>query len=464
MRVNRFASLALLLTTAVCIQSRAQYVNLNISAQAGYDNTISTSSVDANGNPNFLSGAATTLTISGSPTPLVLMIAGVYEVLNTSATLTLSTAGEYFIYAVQDLSNTTLGNMDFGSTTLPPVYQYVAPPCSTTASPQIWFDLSTNLMKTCVSGGSFTAQPLIVIGVADVNSGLVIDQVLCEPYRLNPYRRVELFGTGVDGSIVTGATIDGWKQLASLYLSGTTTLTPSQWIATAQTPGLILFSQNPVMILNGAKVSGDGLGITGLTGSTGIGSLGGNGGCGGAGGGGGGSASGNGGGLGGGRTSWLAPWSPTGAGSAGVGGGSSTAGGPGQPETISATTPIFPNEREIMSILCIGAAGAGGGGDGTNTGGAGGNGGGIVIIRAPSILIGSGSSVTANGTAGGGNTVGNIGGGGGGGGGTAILQAFFVNQNGTFLASGGAHGNGHGGTSKAGGAGGAGLFASVKLQ
>ncbi len=205
MGANRYASLALLsLAIATSMLSNAQNLNLNISAQAGYDNTIITSLSDSNGNPSFLvplSGVS--LQINGGsscgmpsqPCPLALMIAGQYQVLNSAVTITLPmTAGEYFIYAKQDLVNSNLMSTDFGSTNLAPVYQYTAPACSTsTTNLQIWFDLSANLMKTCESPSiTFAAQPLIVIGVADVNSSMVIDQVLCEPYRLNPYRRVEL--------------------------------------------------------------------------------------------------------------------------------------------------------------------------------------------------------------------------------------------------------------------------------
>lgn len=110
MRANRCAALVLLLLAIITsIHSKAQNLNLNISAQAGYDNTIITSLVDSNGNPLFLSGSGTsTLTISGNTTPLVSMIAGVYQQLTTSVGLGVSNSSGFpqlqFVYALQDLS------------------------------------------------------------------------------------------------------------------------------------------------------------------------------------------------------------------------------------------------------------------------------------------------------------------------------------------------------------------------
>ena len=479
MKLRALPRMATISLIAACPYLHAQHANLNISAQAGYDNTIITSDVDGNGNPNFLgtSVSNTVLPINGGNTcssplqscPLAMMIAGQYQVLNTNITITLpSTAGEYFIYAVQDLTNANMVQPpDFGSTNIPPLYQYGVPTCSSaagTSNPHIWFDLSTNLMKTCtVASGSFSAQPLIVIGVADVNGSGHIDQSLCEPYRLNPYRRVELFGAGSDGTITSatsGSPVDGWKQLNQLYLSGSQTLTHSSWTTTEPTPGLVLFSQNPMMILNGATVTASGLGRVSVPGNAaGTAPAGGNGGCAGGGGGGGGSTA-HAGGQGGSRFAWSASF---GAGAGTAGSTSPAAGGNGGYETISTSTPVYPNLREVMPIACVGASGGAGGGDGTNAGGSGGAGGGVILLRAPSILVDSASSVLANGSNGGTGAGGTAAGGGGGGGGTAVLQGIFTNQGGTFQANGGLVGSGVG-TGKAGGSGGNGLAITVKLQ
>jgi hypothetical protein len=471
--------LVLLLTIAPGIQSWAQNLNLNISAQAGYDNTIITSSVDSNGAPNFLvvPSSSLTLPINGGNTcgsqacPLVMMIAGQYQVLNTNISITLpNVTGEYFIYVKQDLTNLALINTDFGSTNLTPVYQYTPPACSTSSSPEIWFDLSTDLMKTCVSSGSFIVQPLIVIGVADVNATPVIDQVLCEPYRLNPYRRVELFGTGVTGAqqLVSGTTtVDGWQQYTVLEVNGgTTILQPTGWTVTNPSVGLIIFSQNPVLIINGASVNANGKGAPGGAGGAAgaFGSAGSAGGCA-AGGGGGGytSASNMNGGNGGSRVSWGALSTPIGGGAGGT--SSSHTGGIGQAETTQGS----PDAREIMALACIGGGGGGGAGDSTHGGGAGAAGGGAIIIRAPSILVDSTSLVTAGGTRGSNGTGGGTStaaGGGGGGGGTALLQGIFVtvSAGGRLQAGGGGAGSGASGGGNNGGSGGAGLFLAVQLQ
>jgi hypothetical protein len=457
--------LALLsLAIATSMLCNAQNLNLNISAQAGYDNTIITSFVDSNGNPLFLSGGGTsTLTISGATTPLVLMIAGVYQQLITSPGLAVTNGSGspqlQFVYVLQDIASPTLLSTDFATTTFAPIYSYIAP---TGATGQFWFDLSTNLMKSW-NGSMFVATPAVFIGVIDVAAtGNLIDAVLCEPYRLNPYRRVELFGTGVNGAqkyvnagMVTAA--DGWQQYSVFEAYGPTTVVqPPAWTAAAPTTGLIIFSQNPVLVLLGASINANTKGAPGGTGGTGLGNSGQMGGCAGAGGGGGFDSAGlgTGGGNGGGRSSWAAEGSFIGA---GVGGSSVTPTGTrGQNATIQGS----PDAREVMPLACMGAGGGAGAGDSTHNGGAGGSGGGVIIIRAPSILLDSTPSIVTAGGQKGVNGSGSSAGGGGGGGGTAVLQGIFVNQNGTLQAGGG--GAGTGGNS--GGGGGAGFFITVKLQ
>jgi hypothetical protein len=154
----------ILLVLVVCGELTAQTVTLNIPAQAGYDNTVITSFVDGNGNPIFLSGSGSTLTIKATTTPLTLMIAGTYQQLISDTALNVSNSSGasqvQFVYAKQDLSNATLQLADFGTTALPPVYSYSAPTGSTG---QFWFDLSTNLMKSW-NGSSFVATPAVFLG------------------------------------------------------------------------------------------------------------------------------------------------------------------------------------------------------------------------------------------------------------------------------------------------------------
>lgn len=175
------------------------------------DSAICSSSVDGNGNPNFLGTAGTTaLPINGGTTSLVMFIAGVYQVLNTNVTLTLpSTTGQYWIIAKQD-TNQTMVAADFVASATPPVYDKVAPTCPTnpqgiavsSTNPAFWFDLSTNLSKLCTSnGGAYSASPSMSIGKTDVTgcASCSIDAVIVEPFRLNPARRYQLFSNGSGG-------------------------------------------------------------------------------------------------------------------------------------------------------------------------------------------------------------------------------------------------------------------------
>ena len=208
-----------------------------------FDNAIITSSVDGNGNPSFFSASGSTLTIKGTTTPLTMMIAGQYQQLTSDTTLTVSSGASQvqYVYVAQDLSNSTLQQADFALSTLIPVYLYTAP--SSPTSGQFWFDLSTNLMKK-YNGTTWIATAAIFLGEIDVTATLTIDATLCEPYRLNPYRRYEFFGNGSDPSINTTTAIDGLKQVPVLTMNGTSLTQNAQWTSSTPSLGVIVYSQN----------------------------------------------------------------------------------------------------------------------------------------------------------------------------------------------------------------------------
>ncbi|HXJ93495.1 MAG TPA: hypothetical protein VMT20_11505 [Terriglobia bacterium] len=374
-------------------------------------------------------------------------------------------------------------------TNIAPVYSYAAPAgnsgstamtCSLGSNgggatcPQAWFDLSTNLMKFNTAGSTpnWVATPAIFLGVVDETGTPTVDAVLSEPYRLNPYRRYELFGDGSSGAenLTSGTptTVDGYQQYSTLTVNGSgTVLQHTQWTASNPTTGLILYSQNPVLVINSAAIKADGKGHAGVAGSTGAGGNGNIASCGGAGGGGGWGT--NNGGTGGNRLAFFS------VGNSAFGGGSAgTSGTPAGGAGLSAGTTGAPDPRWETFVNCFGGSGGADGGNTTSsaTGGASGASGGAVYLRAPSVLLDSTSFMTANGnpglqgnvTSGGTNDC--SGSGGGGGGGSAVVAVGFFTNKGTFTASGGA---GAGGTSGcavnggAGGNGGAGLAFSVKL-
>jgi len=188
------------------------------------------------------------------------------------------------------------------TSTFAPIYAYTAP--STPMSGQFWFDLSTNLMKK-YNGTTWVVTPAIFLGEIDVTTTPSIDAALCEPYRLNPYRRYEFFGNGTDPSINSTTTIDGLKQVPVLTMNGTS-LTHTQWTLSTPSLGVMVYSQNPVMVINSGHVTATGKGRTGGVAEMNAGAGGLAGGCAGAGGGGGGgSGTGNSGGTGGSRSAWT---------------------------------------------------------------------------------------------------------------------------------------------------------------
>lgn len=436
------------------------------------DNAICTSAVDASGNPAFLATAAgVALPINGGTTPLVMFINGVYQNLNTNVTLTVpSTASvQQWILAVQDTTNANMVAGDFLAMNTAPFYQYTAPTCPSpgtalsATNPSFWFDLSTNLSKTCTSnGGAYSANPSMVIGTIFVDATPKVLNILTEPYRLNPYKRFELFGTGADGVItVSGTTtIDVHKQYQSVIVLTGGTLTHTALVgANTLLTGLSLFSQSPIMVIGSGTVTATGLGHSSQAGQTGAGQGGNNsGGRGGGGGGGGGSgATSTAGGAGGNRSALWATTVSTGGGSAGA--ATPTAGG-------NATAINQPDPPQTnYSYQCSGTNGGSGAGDATNAGGASGAGGGTIFMKMPSLFVLSTASITANGNNGSAGVAGNAAGGGGGGGGCLFLNAGFLSVSGaTITVTGGTGGAKAGaGSGTAGGNGSAGVLQQNKL-
>ena len=437
-----------------------------------HDTAICTSAVDAAGNPNFLAADATpgVLDINGGTTPLVLFIGGIYQTLNSNVTFTPPTPGsndvEYFIWAKQDTADPALVAADFGVTTIAPVYQYTAPGFVSAASgtnPQIWFDLSSNTMKWNTNGisGPFAAQPSIILGAVVESHTPAILAVLCEPYRLNPYKRYEVFRDASGGAVQevsAGSVTQNGAVYASAVLVDNSTIVTSA-VNTGVSRGLSIFSQNPVILVNSGAVNVNSLGRIAASAGTGAGPAGQQAGQNAGSGGSGGAGTTNAGGAGG-----YGNWNNAPTVGTGVSGG--TPGNAGSNGYASDTSGHAPWFYGLFPAPGVGASGGGGGGDGTNNGGQGGAGGGVAVVFAPSILVLSGSSVTANGVNGGAGAGGNAGGGGGGGGGTVVLAAGFITNGagGTYTptATGGSGGAGQG-TGKSGGNGGNGTAIAVKL-
>jgi hypothetical protein len=425
------------------------------------DNQILSSSVDANGNPNFLAaGAGLTLNLNGEATPLRLIVAGQYQTLTSNVSITLTATSNQFVYLTQDLANPALVAADFGASALPPNYGYVAP--AAPATDQHWFNLSDNRMYR-YSGTAWVAVKRIFLGVART-SGAAIDGVVCEPYRLSPQKRFELFGDASDGILeVTGATtVNSYKNYRFVRIDGAALTHSSMYSAAAMAiNGLRFQSQNPVLILNGGSINVNQAGLGMPAAGTGVGaSADAAGNYVGAGGGGGGAGATNAGGTGG---APKTPVVPGGIAAGGVAGAVKTPGGNGAP----ALAARFPWPF-ALHFLGVGGAGANGGGDGTRKGGRGGFGGGSFQGFAPAWLISATSSITANGGDGAKGEDSGLannggGGGGGGGGGTVVVAGGYINNLGTISASGGTGGAGGTNDGAAGGNGGNGTALAVRL-
>jgi len=431
------------------------------------ESSLCTSAVDGSGNPSFIAqgSAGNNLTITG--TGLVVVTGGLYQVgtgTYTDAITGLTSSKFYYVYVKQDTSNATLVGADFGATQLAPVYSYITPTACTGASstnPQYWFDLTVRTWKKSTAAAcSFSAaSPTVTfLGAVWVTATPTISGVAHEPFNLSPYKRYELFGDGFDaqngGTDITkqektsGSTnIDHWHTYTSVQATGAT-LQPTSIANNGTTSGLmILYSQNPVLIVNTSSVSASSLGRAGAAGQTGAGSGASGGGYAGSSGGGGGGGTGAGG-AGGGRNYYGS--NGNNGGSPG-GGAVNTVGGNGN----STPTGQIPFCKSQLYAGLIGSNGGGGGGDGTHAGGAGGASGGGVVVRAPAIVLDASSNITANGGNGANGSAANSGGGGAGGGGTVLVCGGYFSLAGTFTASAGTAGTGagtggNGGTATAG--------------
>jgi hypothetical protein len=427
------------------------------------------------GNPNFMAQGTCSvtcgLTITGSG--LSMFINGVYQAgagTYTNAITGLAASNYYFIYAMQDTANANLVAADFGATTIPFIYSYAAPTActgATSSTPEYWFNMAIRQWEISTAAAcsfSIASPQILSLGDLWVTATPTIPTIGAEPCNLGPYHRYELFGEGMDYQqggtdltaklLTSGTTIlDGWHTLAAFNLSGATVSPTTENTGGTVNGTVVVYSQNPVLLLNGAAVNANGLGRGGAGGGTAAGGAGTGGGYGGAGGGGGGGASGAGGG-GASRTKNTSTDTGIGNGAGGTTGSGTGANGINTP----IPSPSFCN----TSLGLIGGAGGSGGGDGTNVSGAGGASGGGIVIKAPAVVQDGSSSITANGANGVSPAAGNDGGGGGGGGGVAVVCVGYYALSGTDTAT---HGNGGAlhGTGGAGGAGSNGLFQAVKL-
>lgn len=157
--------------------------------------------------------------------------------------------------------------------------------------PQYWFNTGGNVWESCTNGGSFggASLPVIFLGTSYANSsgsGNIVG-VADEPFRLNPYRRVELYGNAstANSQVLTsgGTVVNGPQQYGSVIIIGSTTALVSSSGDTRD--GLQVFSQNPILISAGKIASGGAVQVNGGSGSGGNGNQGGFCGAGGGGGG-----------------------------------------------------------------------------------------------------------------------------------------------------------------------------------
>lgn len=454
------------------------------------DTAICTTAVDSNGNPNFLNVSSTSIQILGGTTPVTYFVAGVYQQINSTLTITncgtqpcySTPAGEteFFVFVKQDTSNANPVAADLVITSCVPLVSYTAPSgCSgvSTTNPQYWFNLSTNQMMvctgTCGTSSNFAAQKAIMLGVAAISNTPTVDAVLAMPYRLNPYEQFKQFSDGSGGplALTTTTTQDGEFHYSSCLLSGSATLSHSNPSNTLNTPGLLISCQTPLLLVGSASINVSGNGRAGGAASTSA--------CsnvivasgfGGGGGGSGGASATNAGCTGGSHAAFCcSATTSVGAGGAGAIGGAGTSGGSSNAGWVGSGGVLPMSSRDLMPYAWgMGAPGAvgSGGGAGHGSGGAGGSGGGVAVVKTPAVYVGTSASINCNGTAGGAGTSGsapNGGGGAGGGGGTCGYMAVFSENGTTGITANGASG-GTGGTSAGnGGSGGNGNIVAVKL-
>jgi hypothetical protein len=251
------------------------------------DNAICTTSVDSNGNPNFLSVSGTSIQIGASGS-MTYFVGGIYQQINS--TLTIAKCGsapcysapsmetEFFIFVQQDTSNLNPVASDLIITSCVPLVSYIAPSgCSTVSAtnPQYWFNLSTNLMMvctgTCGTSTNFSSQNAIMLGVAAISSTPTVDAVLAMPYRLNPYEQFKQFSDGSGGALAltSGTTSQDGEFHYSSCLVSSATLSHSNPSNSVNTPGLLIDCQTPMLLVGSGSINVVGNARVGATGGTG---------------------------------------------------------------------------------------------------------------------------------------------------------------------------------------------------
>ena len=168
--------------------------------------TVQSSSVDANGLPNFLATAVTlNLPISATATPLRVSAAGGYDSLGqvdrfgsqtTDTTLLLAASSTLYVYA--DVS--AAGVLTYGSGTLAPSYIYGGTPSVTNG--QFTFDITKKIGY--VGNGSAAVQSYRVYLGEAVTSGTAVTSVV--NYALNGDYVQPLSATLPSGSTATTIT------------------------------------------------------------------------------------------------------------------------------------------------------------------------------------------------------------------------------------------------------------------
>lgn len=447
----------------------------------GVNNSIVRGPVDASGNPAYVSVATVstvaTATVLGATTNLEAYIDGLYQkVADNTLTVVLNNGGASapkvnFIYLKKDTANKQLISTDVGVTTNAPVFgnNQTAPATTlaTTTNPVFWFDPTVNQWKKATSsGGAFAVTPIIPLAVCVVDStGTLLGSAYWGP-RWTPFKVMEICGQGSDGSVnlQTGTSVvQGFRQYTSFVCSGGNY--NESTASGTLTAGVMIYSQAPIIVCNGGTVNADGAGPNGGSGTTQASGAGAaantSSGMGGCGGGGGGSSTAIGA-IGG----SLSGYYTTSAG--GIGGGAAGTTAPTGGGNGSSNPTIIPLFATSYFIGLSGTGGGGGAGDNASastTGGAGGNGGGMVLMRAPGLLVTSGSNVSANGTNGSTPATGTNGsGGGGGGGGFVLAWVGYLSNAGTITANGGTGGAKKGsGTGTAGGTGGQGKVSTQRV-
>jgi hypothetical protein len=353
------------------------------------DNSIQAGSVDTVGNPNFVvPGTGLNAKVLCTSINATFYIAGSIQHCNADISTIAAASlpvGPFYVMAKLDTTHQNMVSADFLATAIAPIFSYVTPTCDANASatwtnatnkgPHYWFNMGANAMFICKSaGGSFTAtanggsdQPTLYVGTCD-STGAAVDQCIADPFGMAPGRRFALFGDGNQGvlNVLSGTTTrDGLFALNSLFINNGT-LSQTQSAQNNPSPGLILYSQLPVLIMNNGMIDNKGKGRANTPGSTGNGPAQNAGGLGGAGGGGGGGQTTTGG-AGGNKVQWFS-WSQvsnqTNGGAIGAAAGS---GGINASDSLTNGAQNFPWLRDGgWALGGIGAPGGTGGGDGTS--------------------------------------------------------------------------------------------------